>query len=93
MKKILWLLPLIFWGCPQPKTPGDDADATADSNELDGSSNEACARAGAKLTILGCKEARPDFTAFCLSTLDAGVSINPLCLANLNDCSKVSTCK
>lgn len=49
----------------------------------------ACAAAGARLAEIHCKEARPDFTEFCVATMDAGVPLHPTCLAAIQTCGDV----
>lgn len=59
------------------------------ASELDGGAF--CAPAGARLKELGCAEARPDFEAFCKSTLREGVPINPECLSIIKTCGEVDS--
>lgn len=53
-----------------------------------------CQKAAEKLAELHCKESRPDFVDFCLSSLDAGVPLRPVCLSMITDCKEVdSVCR
>ena len=49
----------------------------------------ACEKAGARLVEKKCKEARPDFADFCMNTLEAGIPLKPLCLAEIQECSEI----
>lgn len=51
----------------------------------------ACEKASLRLAEKKCKEARPDFADFCMNTLEAGIPLQPICLAQIQDCLEVDT--
>jgi len=77
----------LFVGCC-PAAPVCRADWPSDP-QTDEARADACTRAAARLDALRCREARPDFAAFCRSTLDAGVPLHPQCLASISSCAEV----
>lgn len=52
-----------------------------------------CDRAGAHLLELHCKESRPDFGDFCRYELDAGIPLRPACVAAVQNCDEVASCR
>lgn len=74
--------------CPAATTKGAD---WPDDPVTDEARADACTRAGARLTALGCKEARPDFATFCRYELANDIPIHPQCLASITTCAEVDS--
>lgn len=77
--------------CPPSPAKCGASDPTLDASKSD--QRDACDRAGARLSALKCPEARPDFVEFCLSTLDAGIPLQPICISQIAACSGVEACR
>jgi hypothetical protein len=72
--------------CPTTRV---DAEATDEEVRSSGKS-DACDRAGDRLAKLKCKDARPDFGAFCRNALKFHIPICPVKLSRITDCAQVA---
>lgn len=87
MRAAVFLLALSSCRCATTQPPPAPVPYTSDSG-LD-----ECTFAWRRLEALGCPEAASEagvtFAKTCHDVEDAGVSLHPLCIANVADCSQV----
>lgn len=89
--RVVTALALLLVGCPKPcpscgvSHPEEPTDAAA--------AVAPCTAAGARMTALGCREARADYVDWCTYEIGHGVPLRPVCVSQVPSCAEVDACR